>query len=562
MDNQVFKDIKHKVAHYLRDGITIFCVAALSSVVTYIACNHVHEKTLDELNDQIKQLKAEEQEAKVTKRISEQMEDIAYQQKNISDRQTARAIHEAQLADIARNTAEFERSNAQKAERAARISAIHADSMSAIAEKQKELALENLNVAQRAKAQSDTLFYKSLSNSLAQSSLSLSNADTDLSRLLAYASWHYARQYANGVEDGSLYKALINAPALSSSRLAGVTKGDIRCMEVVTVNGARYAIGTSDYGEIIYVDSLNQPFYIHPSIRYYRDMALTSNHHYATITADGIVSLIDYNAEIIQHRVVPQETTLPDGIWSHIVTSPDETMLIALSQDKVVWLSSTDLHIIATAEISGKATMLGYAGNTLHVFGESDVHYISTTPGTLSEGGSLTRGYDLMVNRKTSEDNHHATAFCYDKQHNYLILGFSCGDIEYHNPDGTLIRVLSGHNSGITHIELDGDVLISTSYNYEARFWSVHDISSIIVAAVQNFNKWPETFALDEKSKIMWIGFANGEIQHFSYSAEENAALTHSLLRREFTTPEWDYYIGPTIPYRTFINENNENNDK
>lgn len=559
MDKQVFKGIKQDIDQYFRDGITILCVAALSSVVTYVVCDHVHEKDLEDLNEQITQLKVKEQEARVSKRISEQMGEIASDQQKLSDRARKHAEYERTLADLARNTAEFERSNAQKAERAARASAAHADSMTAIAEKQSEIAIENMETAQKAKAQSDTLFYKSLSSSLAQSSITLHESDIDLSRLLAYASWHYANKYSNNFEDANVYLAMLKAPTVASEKFIGITKGDIRCMRVVTVDGARYAIGASDYGELLYIDSINQPYFLHPSVRFYRDMTLASGNNYAVISADGIVSLIDYQAEITQHRLVSRDITLPEGNWSHITASPDKTMLVAISQNMVVWLNSSDLHIIATATTSHINTMLGYAGNTLHIFGEGNTHLISTTPGTLTEGGSLTDNKGLQIARKTNNDRHYVTAFYYDKQHDYIILGYSCGDIEYHTLDGTLVSVLEGHTGRISHIEIDGDLLISTSLDYKARFWFVHDISSIIIASVQVFTEWPQTFTLDRERKTMWLGIADGEIQHLNYSAKKNAAITHQLLRREFTPEEWDYYIGPTIPYRTFIN--NDNNE-
>lgn len=558
MNKEVLKDIKQKVGNYLRNGITTFCVAAVSSMATYVICDHINERTLEELNEQIKQLKAEEQEARVTKRISEQMGEIASDQQKISDRQRKRAEYEARLADIARNTAEFERSKAQKAERAAKASAAHADSMSVIAENQRQIAIDNMEKAQQAKAQSDTLFYKSLSSSLAQSSIALHESEPDLSRLLAYASWHYATNYSDKFEDANVYLALLKAPSVSTNDFLGVTKGDIRSMGVVTVEGKRYAIGASDYGELIYIDSLNQPFFLHPSVHFYRDLTLASGHNYAALSADGEVSLIDYYTEITQHRIVSRETTLPNGTWRHIVASPDKTMLVALSDNMVVWLSSTDLHIIATATTTSKCTVLGYAENTLHIFGEDNNHLISTTPGELIIGGDLSDDSSNHTTQKTAEDKHYVTAYCYDEQHKYIILGYSCGDIEYRTVDGKLIRILEGHIGRITHLETDGDLLISTSLDYQARFWFVHNISSIIIASVQTFTEWPQTFTLDRERKTMWIGIADGEIQHLNYSAAKNAAITHQLLRREFTTEEWEYYIGPTIPYRTFINNNNE----
>ena len=60
-------------------------VAAISCGVTYIVCQQNYEAVVAELQEQISDLKKKELQAKVTQRVSEQMEDIAFQQKNISD---------------------------------------------------------------------------------------------------------------------------------------------------------------------------------------------------------------------------------------------------------------------------------------------------------------------------------------------------------------------------------------------------------------------------------------------------------------------------------------------
>ena len=555
MEKLGLKQFRLATIRLFRNGITLLSVAALSSVVTYVVCNQANEQKLEDLNAQIKLLKAEEKEARVTKRISEQMEDIAFQQKLISDRQRERAEHETQIADIERGKAELERSLALKAERKAIASAAHADSMSLIAQEQTKLAMENLRVAEAARAQSDTLFYKSLSNSLAQSSIAQSQSDTDLSRLLAYASWHYASTYSNTVEDGNVYKALLNAPA-SSGSIEGTAKGDIRGLKVVTVGNARYTIGISDYGELIFIDSIGMAQYLHPSMQFYRDMTLAPAHCYATITSNGKVSLIDYEEEIRNHSITERQTMLPEGVWHHIVTSPDGTTLVALANNMVAWLSSTDLHIIATAKTIQKNTVLGYAGNTLHIFGRENTHLTSDSPGELVRGVYMADDNNFAPLNQAETESRTATAYIFDSQNNYHILGLDNGDIEYHNLDGSLVRTLSGHNGRISCLDKDGDMLISSSYNHEVRFWFVKDISSLVVAAVQTFNDWPQTFTLDQKLKTMWIGIKGGQIQHFSYSIQGNAMATHSLLRREFTPEEWNYYIGPAIPYRTFIDDN------
>ena len=52
---------------------------------------------------------------------------------------------------------------------------------------------------------------------------------------------------------------------------------------------------------------------------------------------------------------------------------------------------------------------------------------------------------------------------------------------------------------------------------------------------------------------MIWIGNEAGNMNRFCTSVAKNAISTQSLLRREFTRDEWNYYIGESVPYRTFM---------
>ena len=57
---------------------------------------------------------------------------------------------------------------------------------------------------------------------------------------------------------------------------------------------------------------------------------------------------------------------------------------------------------------------------------------------------------------------------------------------------------------------------------------------------------------IDNDSQMIWIGNEAGKVNRFCISASKNALATQALLRREFTQDEWNYYIGKSVPYRTF----------
>lgn len=171
-------------------------VAVLSGGTAYWLSSSKYEQLLEEANAKIARLQEAEHNALVTKRISEQMEDIAFEQKTLSDRQRARAEEQSRIADIERGKAEMERGLALKAERAAILSAKQADSMRIVAETESERAVMHMKQAQTAQAHADTLFYISLARSLAQNSIvQLGSGERELATLLSYSGWYFNNSY-------------------------------------------------------------------------------------------------------------------------------------------------------------------------------------------------------------------------------------------------------------------------------------------------------------------------------------------------------------------------------
>ena len=176
--------------------LTIVLTAIISSGVTYWLCSSQYESELLTLREKQKTLEENERNAIVTKRISEQMEDIAYQAKNIADsaRQKAefegmKALEQARRADEERRNALIAKSFADKAEQEAREQA-------AKAERERLLAQEARDAANLARSKADTLRYIALGRSLAQAAITEHNTgNQDLAQLLSYAAYTYTKEY-------------------------------------------------------------------------------------------------------------------------------------------------------------------------------------------------------------------------------------------------------------------------------------------------------------------------------------------------------------------------------
>ena len=71
------------------------------------------------LEKKLKEAQETSKEAIVTRRVSAQLEEIAYQQKDISDQQRQEALHQKQIADEMRMHAEYEQKKALEAQQVA-----------------------------------------------------------------------------------------------------------------------------------------------------------------------------------------------------------------------------------------------------------------------------------------------------------------------------------------------------------------------------------------------------------------------------------------------------------
>ena len=126
---------------------------------------------LASLREEMDRLEEAGKEAAIVKRVSQQMEDIAYQQKSISDQQRDRAEQQSVLAIRNAEIAEQESRAAHQAELKANAAAQVAERERANAEFQQEIALEQRDEATHAKNVADTLNRRTQARSLAVSSL-------------------------------------------------------------------------------------------------------------------------------------------------------------------------------------------------------------------------------------------------------------------------------------------------------------------------------------------------------------------------------------------------------
>ena len=187
----------------------------LLGFVGYGAYYYGKQQNLEEiqvLEDQLKDLPGIQQDAAVVKRVSKQMEDIAYQQKELSDKQREKAEKQTEIANSMRLRAEHEQQQAKISQQRALTYARHADSLRNLAYQQMMIAEDSRQEALHAKNVSDTLSYRTLGRSLGAASMSqYGNGNIELGKLLAYASWNFTTRYDGNDYQPETFMALMNA---------------------------------------------------------------------------------------------------------------------------------------------------------------------------------------------------------------------------------------------------------------------------------------------------------------------------------------------------------------
>lgn len=530
-------NIKHVLATFSQRFGAMAIVAVASSAITYYVCQQESANTIAELRDKIADLEKMAFKSTVMQRESEQMEEIAFQQKSLSDKQREEAVKQSHIADMERNHAQLEQGLARKAEYRAVRSARQADSMRVVAEGQTALATKNMMEAERARAEADTLFYLSMANSLAQSSLAMGTTSSDLSRLLSYAAWTYNKEYGGESSQVNIYKSLLYSSE-SVHKVTTQLNGSVRDVDMVNIGGSNWMVGLTDYGELFYCNEADNLRAYRVGDYAFRDMVRVGTNKIIALSSDGAV--VEFNADGEQPMVIRQ-TALGQGVWKHICKLNDGTLAV-MSGDKVMWLDGSTLETKSQTRLHVGMLTMGYesATNTLHLFGQNKVHYVSVKEGEAVE-------MDLT----SITDN--VTAYAYDTRYNTHVLGTETGRIYIVDNNGKIINTLSGHSGSISALSAQKDAIVSTSYDKTMRFWSLDSRYTFAESMEFPIGKWPLSFVVDEKSQNIWLGCDGGGLSRFCISAERNAASTQSLLSREFTQNEWDFYLGRNVPYRTFM---------
>ncbi len=480
-----------------------------------------HNDRVKELETQLDELRKQEQQALVDRRISKQMEEIAYGQQALSEERSREAIRQSEIAQMMTLRSETERRNALDAQSAAEYSAEEALTSYQLAERRRLQADFARHVA-------DTLNYISLGRTLGSQSYVIYKAgNTELGNMLAYASYLYTNAYGGSLYSASVYPALTQSA--ESRQDWSIHNGSITRVDFFPKRAQLLTVST--YGEIYNHEMKNgrlssKRLFNNKSYCFRDAYASENGKSYAVshtghlvITGHGETQIIYLEGAVRPFRIV----SMNDG-RQLLIAGERSISLFDVATSKVIRTRQLDFNIISTGR-SDHHPLLFDDQNRMHLVNDID-------------------------NLKTSKQpvSGRVTAFASSRNEHLSAYGMSDGTIWLIDGKGHANKLVS-HLSEVTKLMFIGRRLYSSSYDGKLQFWMTNE-AQIMPITLFEAESWMMDFTFDAGKNYIWTVESNGTMTEYLMSLPLISERLRKNVKRNFTPEEWDYYVGKGIPYR------------
>ena len=542
-------------------GLIALAVVAGVAALAYRMGYNRSRTELASLKEEMEQMEAAEKDAAIVKRVSQQMEDIAYQQKAISDQQRDRAEEQSILATQNAYRAEMESRAAHEAELKAQSAAQVAERERANAERQQEIAVEQRDEATHAKNVADTLNRRTQARSLAVSSQVRREAgEPEVADLLAYASWYFLKNNRGNQYYSETFKSLTQATdgilrykmkeGGAVNALAKVPGRPGQCVAVSNFGEVeRLTVNASQGGKRISSNAL-----LFNSLFDFRDVLIKDNSIYA-LSLKGPLCVLDFEGNHVGVQ-------LPEDNYFKLVPIGDG--LLVAGRKSLSWYS--DGKITGSEELPGTLSAIVEREGVTCLFFTDGGYAEMDVAGRIVEKAPLLKGV--------------VTAAYYDKASKCLLLGVEDGTVYPVNQYDRVMETMAAHKAKCMDITMLGPVVVTGGYDKTAYIWNMDNLlfesglsfreelqkekvekrvsgsqevpTEWLVPVDYTFDGWTLAVCGDEDGKSVWIGTSSGNVMLLNASADDMAQQLHNKLKRNLTQQEWTRYVGVSIPYMTF----------
>ena len=543
--------------------VIILAIAGIAVAVAYNVGKGQKEVQLSELTEEVERLRAGEQEAAVVKRVSQQMEDIAYQQKAISDEQRDRAEEQSILATQNAERAEKESHAAREAEQKANAAAEEAKKERANAEEQQKIAEEQRDEATHAKNVADTLNIRTQARTLGiTSQVRRESGDPEVADLLAYTSWYFLKNYRGNQYFSDTFKALMQAVGdpkryrmRQNSAVSAISQvpGKVRQCVIVSNYGEVELLTANasgpNSGRITSYTLLNNTAYD------FRDVLATSQCVYA-LTLKGTLCVIGYQGGL-------STVLLPEDNYMKIIGVGNKLLLAG--HQSLCWYESG--KVSAPIRLPKVLSTLVKRNNRICLFYADGGYAEMNLAGDVETKKPLVRGV--------------VTAAHYDEAFECLLLGMKDGTVYPINKYNREVATMAAHRSKCASIAMQGTTVVTGGYDKMVYVWHMdnlrfasgldfrEEIKAATVSATRlrnkkeiqaewlvpvdlNYSGWTLSVCGDYDKKSVWVGTSNGNVIFQNVLADDMAQQLHRRINRNLTQNEWTRYVGSSIPYMRF----------
>lgn len=544
--------------HFLYFAIFLSVAILATWMVSYRIGSNTAKTQLHEMQARIDSLLERQRDAVITKRVSMQMEDIAYQQKEISDKQRERAEQQSILALRNAARAEQESQTARKAEAQAREAANEAREQKQIAERQEQIAIMQRDEAEHARRLSDTLTYRRLGNTLGASSISqYDNENKDIASLLSYWGWYFQKQY-----DGNTYFTQTYLSLLMNSNSTHSAPMPTNSSVNAVIPYGKGCLAASGYGEIVKWDEAQKVLFQNNTYDF-RGLAADREHIFA-LSYKGPMIVLDKNGKATVVQV-------PQG--NYMKMFQNGTNLVLVAKQSVSIFNTTDCRISSSFSTQEQISSAHMLGDNICLFYKTGKEEHRSIDGKILFQDN--RRKTTYLGTSASE----ITASYYDPATGCTFLGQRDGTIDVYNRYGRMITNVMGHKGAITSLTMSGKILISCSYDQciqvsnlpnfhmDNGYSFMQEINMETVIPRKNANNlerewvipvnikyegWPLSVASATGNRV-YIGLSNGNIVSLNTSTDEMATTIKKRLLKKganLTHHQWNYYVGQNVPYK------------
>lgn len=519
--------------------VVAIVAVAIAVLVAYSIGRGVLRSNYDELLDEIEDLKAKEKESAVVKRVSQQMEAIAYDQMNLSNQQRDRAEEQSRLAEANAAKAEEQSRLAQDNAQRAQQQSLLAERNAAEAEKAADDARKQRDAATYAKSISDTLSFRTLSRSLGTTSMAKFESNEDeLGRILAYSSWYFADKYKGNPYQKETFKALMLATkefkVYTIPRRSAVNS-------VMVLKGQRDGcVAVTNYGEVVLIEDGKMHMLLQDNNFDFRSVWLNERYVYALSYA-GDLCVLDYEKLLTTVK-------LPSDHYVKILQI-DASTLLCVAHRTLVWYDLKTKNVINSVIPSKKVSTAVRRNNKLLIF------YTDGTYVEMDDSGNVT------PMKKFAEGV--VTSALHVESEGKLFLGMKDGDIVVITDDDNFFASLSGHIAQVTGLTYSNNTLVSSCYDREMLIWYLPKLKDTRAERNKNKSKGTPTewlvpanydgnawgLSVSTKGIWAWLGLSDGRIVRHCISVPYMSKQVYSKIKRGLTMEEWMQYIGSNVEY-------------